>query len=324
MAEETSEEKVPVEQTANPVEQSANSTDKKKRKTINRQGKGILSRMWHAIFSRGRDDFEKKLQYLSKEEASVHSRMKKRAQTWRSIARNLIVYSVVLEVAALVYAIMTARSVDLNWKTRAVRVMPVFAVPILGAAIYSTLSSYKRMRDRSDQKTLERLRAERQAKIDELKERTNYYITQQLIQRYDTDPAAKAAAATVLASKLGADSGLKIAVGDESKLDVPHGRSSDIDMGQSSGLRNRKTSHLRSNSGGSVVSQDAHKETPRMSDVSGQQFSPQGQAIAVTHYQRSSASDGGWIARLAAMLVGEDPTQCYALICGNCRMHNGK
>lgn len=36
--------------------------------------------------------------------------------------------------------------------------------------------------DRRDQKTLERLRAERQAKIDELKERTNYYTTQQLIQ----------------------------------------------------------------------------------------------------------------------------------------------
>lgn len=36
--------------------------------------------------------------------------------------------------------------------------------------------------DRKDQKTLERLRAERQAKIDELKEKTNYYTTQQLIQ----------------------------------------------------------------------------------------------------------------------------------------------
>ncbi|KAF3772279.1 Uncharacterized protein EJ110_NYTH58316 [Nymphaea thermarum] len=316
MAEATSEEKTL-------VEQSANSTDKKKEKTTNRQRKGILSRIWHAIFSRGRDDFEKKLQYLSKEEASVHSRMKKRAQTWRSMARNLIVYSVVLEAAALIYAIMTTRSVDLNWKMRALRVMPVFAVPFLGAAIYSTLSSYKRMRDRSDQKTLERLRAERQAEIDELKERTNYYITQQLIQRYDTDPAAKAAAATVLASKLGADSGLKVIVGDEPKLDLPHGKSSDIEVVQSTGLRNRKAPHLRSNSGGSVVSQDAHEETPRMSDVGGKQFSPQSQAIAVTHHQRSTASDGGWIARLAAMLVGEDPTQCYALICGNCHMHNG-
>jgi predicted aconitase len=36
--------------------------------------------------------------------------------------------------------------------------------------------------DSRDQHTLEKLRAERQAKIDELKERTNYYTTQQLIQ----------------------------------------------------------------------------------------------------------------------------------------------
>jgi endoplasmic reticulum junction formation protein lunapark len=36
--------------------------------------------------------------------------------------------------------------------------------------------------EQKDQKTLEKLRAERKAKIDELKERTNYYLTQQLIQ----------------------------------------------------------------------------------------------------------------------------------------------
>lgn len=41
---------------------------------------------------------------------------------------------------------------------------------------------YDLIGDRKDQKTLERLRAERQEKIDELKEKTNYYITQQLIQ----------------------------------------------------------------------------------------------------------------------------------------------
>ena len=36
------------------------------------------------------------------------------------------------------------------------------------------------------------------------------------------------------------------------------------------------------------------------------------------------ASEEGWIARLAAMLVGEDPTQCYALICRSCHTHNGE
>jgi hypothetical protein len=36
--------------------------------------------------------------------------------------------------------------------------------------------------ERKDKDTLERLRAERKAKIDELKDRTNYYLTQELIQ----------------------------------------------------------------------------------------------------------------------------------------------
>jgi hypothetical protein len=36
--------------------------------------------------------------------------------------------------------------------------------------------------DHRDQNIIEKLRAERQAKIDELKEKTNYYTTQQLIQ----------------------------------------------------------------------------------------------------------------------------------------------
>ncbi|KAJ0051759.1 hypothetical protein Pint_02554 [Pistacia integerrima] len=37
----------------------------------------------------------------------------------------------------------------------------------------------------------------------------------------------------------------------------------------------------------------------------------------------STLNNGGWIARVAALLVGEDPTQSYALICANCHMHNG-
>ena len=48
--------------------------------------------------------------------------------------------------------------------------------------------------------------------------------------------------------------------------------------------------------------------------------------LVVEHHnpQAYVANDGGWISRLAALLVGEDPTQSYALICGNCHMHNGK
>ncbi|XP_031494574.1 uncharacterized protein At2g24330-like [Nymphaea colorata] len=303
-------------------EHSTASTSTKDGQSTKQTNRGILSRIWHGIFRRGGDDFEKKLQYLSKEEASVHSRMKKRAQSWRSTARNIMVYSVVLEAVAAVYAIMT-RSLILDWKMRAARVMPIFAIPCLTALIYSALASYKRIRDESDQKTLESLFAERQAKIDELKERTNYYVTQQLIQKYDPDPAAKAAATSFLASKLGADSGLRVFLGDEAKPEAPFGKSNDAEVVSCTGLRNRKSSYMSGNSMGSIVSQDTTEESPSNSVLGGPQFNSDNQMVTVKHHEGSTANNGGWVARIAAMLVGEDPSQCYALICGNCHMHNG-
>lgn len=177
------------------------------------------------------------------------------------------------------------------------------------------------MRDLKDHKTLERLREERQAKIDELKEKTNYYTTQQLIQRYDPDPAAKAAAATVLASKLGADSGLKVHLGDELNVNNPTGKSYDAEVMPSSNLRNRK--HNRSNSLGSMPLLQSEEAASHPIE-SGSPQSKQNQLV-VNHHSPdgSTMHDGGWIARIAALLVGDDPTQCYALICGNCHMHNG-
>ncbi|KAJ6995405.1 hypothetical protein NC653_018004 [Populus alba x Populus x berolinensis] len=218
---------------------------------------------------------------------------------------------------------MTTRSMDLNWKMRAFRVLPMFLLPALSSLAYSAFVSFTRMFDRRDQNTLERLRAERQAKIDELKEKTNYYTTQQLIQRYDPDPAAKAAAATVLASKLGADSGMKVYLGDESKPTTPTGKINDVEPVQGSGLRNRKQVHTRSSSAGSTLAQHSGEEMPRSEQSKGPLTSEHSQLVEHGNLQGYTAYDGGWVARIAALLVGEDPTQSYALICGNCHMHNG-
>ncbi|KAG5537720.1 hypothetical protein RHGRI_024992 [Rhododendron griersonianum] len=149
---------------------------------VKKKRKGVLSRIWNGLFRQHGDDFEKRLQHISKEEATVLARMKKRSQSWRRMIRHLIIFSVIFEVIAVIYAIMTTRSLDLNWKMRAFRVLPMFLLPGLSSITYSALVTFTRMCDRKDQKTLEKLRAERQEKIDELKEKTNYYITQQLIQ----------------------------------------------------------------------------------------------------------------------------------------------
>ncbi|KAL8502762.1 hypothetical protein ACS0TY_021755 [Phlomoides rotata] len=306
----------------NDVSESVTSTDtadaeiKKSKKK-----KGVLSRLWDAIFRVRGDDFEKRLQHISKEEAAVLSRITRRSHTWRRITRHFIIFSVLFEVIAVGYAIMTTRSLDLNWQMRALRVLPMFLLPPLCFITYSVLRSFTKMRDRKDHNTLDNLRAERQAKIDELKEKTNYYITQQLIQRYDPDPAAKAAAATVLASKLGADSGLKVYLGDDSNTNAPLGKSNDVEVAPTSGLRHRKQSLSKSCSmdRGSVLLPEGVQ-----GGLEGMDVSPQHQLVVEHHPQAGlSTQDGGWIARLAALLVGEDPTQSYALICGNCHMHNG-
>ncbi|OAY65644.1 Uncharacterized protein ACMD2_11407 [Ananas comosus] len=240
----------------------------------------------------------------------------------RAMRTNLVVVSIALEGLAVAYAIMTTRSLDLNWQMRAVRVMPLFVLPVLAVVIYSTLGSVRRMLDSKDQKALERLREERQAKITELKERTNYYTTQQLIQRYDLDPAAKAAAATVLASKLGADSGLKFYVGDESNTSPSLGVSNDVNPAQPTQLRHRKPASGKS--AATVSNQEAHFFDDSLNEYdenAGEIASPNQSFVG--HNKGSAGSDGGWLARIAALLVGEDPTQCYALICSNCHMHNG-
>ncbi|XP_039851135.1 uncharacterized protein At2g24330-like isoform X1 [Panicum virgatum] len=322
---------------------------------------GVLGRMWRALFG-GREDFEKRLQYLSKEEAAVHARMRRRTQFSRRAVRNLIVLSVLAEVVAVVYAIMMTRDEDLTWQMRAIRVLPMFVLPAVSSLIYSTVVNFTTMLERKDQKTLEKLRAERKAKIDELKERTNYYLTQQLIQvsgqvsitqatqihefqvsylfsslatpilnvicivhvqKYDLDPAAKAAAASVLASKLGEETGLKLHVGEEPKLDAAVARSNDVEILPSDGMRNRKQPNARRSRTGSPSAAHPPAQGTESSPTASAGLETAPAPMVVEHHQGTGANDGGWIAKIAALLVGEDPSQSYALICGNCHMHNG-
>ncbi|XP_047952570.1 uncharacterized protein At2g24330-like isoform X1 [Salvia hispanica] len=300
-------------------------TEIKKIKKIKKH-KGVLSRLWASVFGLGSNDFEKRLRHISKEEAAVLSRIARRCQTSRRTTRQFIILSVILEAIAVVYAMLTTRSLNLNWHIRALRVLPMFLLPVVFFVTYSAFRSYTKLRDAKDHKTLENLQAERQAKINELKEKTNYYTTQQLIQRYDPDPAAKAAAATVLASKLGAETGLKVYLGDDSNHPIATaGNSNEVEVAASIGLRNRKQPLSQTYSMESGFTDHSEEAMLTLSRVEGVRMS-QPHAMVVEHHPQSglhSQDHGGWIARVAALLVGEDPTQSYALICGNCHMHNG-
>lgn len=144
------------------------------------------------------------------------------------------------------------------------------------------------------------------------------------MQKYDPDPAAKAAAATMLASKMGADAGLKVFLQDQPPANVPKSESSDVGVVQSSGLRNRKASLARSCSLGCNTSHLTNNETPLSTGLEIPKSSEDKQLVVVDHHPPSSyIRDASWVSKLAALLVGDDPTQSYALICGNCLKHNG-
>lgn len=142
-------------------------------------------------------------------------------------------------------------------------------------------------------------------------------------QKYDPDPVAKAAAATVLASKLGADSGLKVHLGEESKLFDQTGKSNDVELVESGGLRSRKQVVSRSTSPGTTRPKSSDQQHVGSDESKISQHNP---VVVVEHHQPQSPTTqgGGWLGRIATLLVGEDPTHSYALICGNCHMHNGK
>ncbi|XP_024960187.1 uncharacterized protein At2g24330-like isoform X2 [Cynara cardunculus var. scolymus] len=208
---------------------------------------------------------------------------------------------------------------------RAIQVLPIFLLPCLSSALYWALFSFTKLCDNRDQKTLESLRAERQAKIEELKERTNYYTTQQLIQKYDSDPAAKAAAASVLASKLCADSGLKVFLEEGFQFYTEDsGKSNDFEPVKPSGLRKRFTSESASKGGNFMPQFDKEMVQYGVENEVVSEVPPKKQLVVEHHDTITPVSqDGGWFARVAALLVGADPSQSYALICGHCHMHNG-
>lgn len=143
------------------------------------------------------------------------------------------------------------------------------------------------------------------------------------MQKYDLDPAAKAAAASVLASKLGEETGLKVHVGEEQKLDAAVARSNDVEILPSDGLRNRKQPNARGSRTGSTMTAHGPEQVAESSLTAGAGQETAPPPMVVEHHQGSGAGDGGWIAKISALLVGEDPSQSYALICGNCHMHNG-
>jgi endoplasmic reticulum junction formation protein lunapark len=123
---------------------------------------------------------------------------------------------------------------------------------------------------------------------------------------------------------MGTDSGFKVSLGDESKTDTV-AKSKDVKLAHEDGLRHKKQPQLSGeevNKGNLVtqITKEASSESVAGAEAETEGSTPK----VVEHYTGPGLNEGGWIGRLAKLLGSKDLTQCPALICGNCHMHNGK
>lgn len=91
------------EQNDSAVVQSAASGDGGEKNKKEKKSQGLFSRIWNVLFRVKGDDFEKRLNDISKGEATVRSRMNRRSITRRNFIRNLIAFSVFFEVSSSIF-----------------------------------------------------------------------------------------------------------------------------------------------------------------------------------------------------------------------------
>ncbi|WVZ73044.1 hypothetical protein U9M48_021399 [Paspalum notatum var. saurae] len=145
---------------------------------------------------------ERRLRGIADEEAAVRARMERRRHEGApAVRRGIALTSVSLEAVAVVYGLWRAlrrdhrRGNNSNGGSRAMAaalmminkqlLLPALAVPAVAAIALAAFARFQNMLDRRDQQQLDRLRAERKAKIGNF--RGSHHNLHKLIQKYDAD-----------------------------------------------------------------------------------------------------------------------------------------
>ncbi|KAF8521329.1 hypothetical protein JB92DRAFT_2891327 [Gautieria morchelliformis] len=177
--------------------------------------------------------------------------------------------------------------------------VPVVLGPVVILFTRRIVQLWYARKGNAEEKTLKKLLVEQRNKIEEIKKKTNYYSTKNLLDRYDESvtPGSKASVTSGLQSR-----GPPASV--QPQLQPP------------------------STPNGSTVSSQAPL-SPQTPLRSGPQAGPQGQPFSPT-LPPLPAPRKQWYDKLADALLGDDaastgplPTSRYALICERCFSHNG-
>ncbi|XP_015689188.1 uncharacterized protein LOC107303637 [Oryza brachyantha] len=137
---------------------------------------------------------------LADEEAAVKARIQRRHATARAVRRTIAFTSLTLETAAFVYGLWMARrrrrdginKTSAAAKTTTTKLL--LPVPAFAALLFAAFSRFHHFFDAKDQQKLDRLRAERKAKMGLHSNGSHHNMQKLLIHNQESDPGSPAAA----------------------------------------------------------------------------------------------------------------------------------
>ncbi|KAJ7022790.1 hypothetical protein C8F04DRAFT_230590 [Mycena alexandri] len=240
------------------------------------------------------DDYESVLAALANDIAkrqTLLSEIRARERKATTLVTLYTFAAYLLYLAVWYFGFVTpGRSETVRGVERAVRALPVFVGPILILFIRRIVQIWYNSTGNAEEKTLQALLKQQRAKVEEIKKKTNFYSTRDLLSRYDGSASAPGSPASASAR------------GGQPQLQTPQRGSSAAPQ------RGRP----------SVGSQ------PHLQPTQPHQPKPQSEQP-----KQPQPAQRKWFDALADLLVGaEDPSalsekQKYALICEKCFAHNG-
>ncbi|CAG8517152.1 197_t:CDS:1 [Paraglomus brasilianum] len=181
---------------------------------------------------------------------------------------------------------------DETWQLWLLKLFPVFAFPCIIWMVKKFMSMWYRRKEANERSQLKHLVARKKLKIEELKKKTGYYATQNLIERFDVNNSQKSLAKSVNFPAL---------PNEWSQNDAHFTDNSQV---PATGLRLRLPTSTSETKDESSLTPPGYYNTT---------IPPSNTPLKRT-----------WYDRVIDLLAGEEgPYKKYALICSNCHAHNG-
>jgi len=261
---------------------------------------------WISRYKKSDDgDYEKILSELDAKLQKAELKLSEIKIRERRINVMFTLYGLALWAIYLAYCFATLSVADVPFETVAMKVALVFLLPVIIYFGRRGLKWFYSRKQTNEEANVSSLRAQQKLKVEELKNKTAYYSTKLLLERYDQSSKPKPKPSPPAQNKSSNNA-------HERKQQFPQAPSSQgpLLQGPAPIIQNNPLLH--------------RPAQPNMPPPQSGQPGQFGQPMQQLNLRPAAPVQRQWYDKLVDALVGEDgPETKYALICNHCSTHNG-